>query len=202
MKLPSKPSSVIPVPKLALLQTVLMMILYDARTLAFQPLNTRSNSGLSFPSTAPFQYNRNQAACFDFYMVPPEATSTSSTISSSSTTYGDISPKYPTQRGTTVDSRKIIEESGGKRHLTAVRLSHILFLSNDLATMSLSRLRKAEITFDDLAAQISNCAETREEGGSIGWVSCSEGDGLNEHLDGFFPPEARQKVLEASTKVR
>lgn len=124
-----------------------------------------------------------------------------SMVSTSPTsTTDDLSPKYPTLRGTTVDSRKIIAEGAGKKHLTAVRLSHILFLSEELASSSLSKLRQADITFDDLASQISNCAETRDAGGSIGWVSCSEGDGTNEHLDGFFPTEARNEVIGKSTK--
>ena len=113
----------------------------------------------------------------------------------------DTLSKYPTQRGTTVDSREIVAQGAGKKYLTAVRLSHILFQSEELASISLNRLRAGDISFDDLAKQISNCDETREHGGHIGWASCSEGDGTNEHLDGFFPAEARIEAMDLSTKV-
>ena len=82
--------------------------------------------------------------------------------------------KYPTSRGQTVDSRKIIATGAGRLHLTAVRLSHILFASEGLAEASLHELRKASLTFDDLARQISLCIETRDKGGSIGWVTIDD----------------------------
>lgn len=107
--------------------------------------------------------------------------------------------KYPTKRGSEVDSRKIVAGGSGRDHLTAVRLKHIVFASEELASMSLAQLRSAQTNFDDLAAQISNCAETREQGGEIGWVSVSVGAD-NEHLDLILPEEARIKVLGTSTK--
>jgi len=100
---------------------------------------------------------------------------------------------YPTERGSEVDSRKIVAQK-----LTAVRLSHILFASEELATNSLNELRSASLSFDDLARQISNCAETREQGGSIGWVALDDND--NEHLDLVLPPDGRTRVLEQTTK--
>lgn len=101
---------------------------------------------------------------------------------------------YPTERGSEVDSRKIVAQ----KQLAAVRLSHILFASEELATNSLNKLRSASLSFDDLARQISNCAETREQGGSIGWVALDDAE--NEHLDLVLPPEARSLVLEQTTK--
>lgn len=109
--------------------------------------------------------------------------------------------KYPTSRGQTVDSRKIIATGAGRLHLTAVRLSHILFASEGLAEASLHELRKASLTFDDLARQISLCIETRDKGGSIGWVTIDDQDGSkNEHLDGLFPLQAREQAVHITTK--
>lgn len=109
--------------------------------------------------------------------------------------------KYPTRRGETIDSRKIIATGAGRLHLTAVRIAHILFASMDLAETSLHELRKATISFEELAKQISMCSESREKGGSIGWVAIDDQDGSkNEHLDGIFPPEARQQAIHITTK--
>lgn len=92
-----------------------------------------------------------------------------------------------------MDSRKIVAQE-----LTAVRLSHILFASEELASKSLNELRSASLAFDDFAKQISNCAETRKEGGSIGWVSLDDTE--NEHLDLLLPPEARRQAMAQTTK--
>lgn len=98
-----------------------------------------------------------------------------------------------------MDSRKIV--AGNKEHLTAVRLSHILFASEEMASNCLAELRSANISFEDLAKQLSNCVETRDQGGAIGWVAIhEEGTAVNEHLDLLLPPEARAKALELSTK--
>ena len=107
--------------------------------------------------------------------------------------------KYPTQRGSTVDSRKIVSQGLAQSNLQAIRVKHILFATEDLAKASLNELRSAGIFFDDLAKQLSNCAETRDEGGEIGWVNI-ETDG-NEHLDLILPKYAREKVFQTSTKV-
>ena len=109
--------------------------------------------------------------------------------------------KYPTARGSEVDSRKIIaSSSSGRNHLSAVRIKHILFASEDLAKQSLNELRSAGMNFDDLAMQISNCGETRQSGGEIGWVSVSNEE-LNRHLDDILPENARNEVLGMTTKV-
>jgi hypothetical protein len=107
--------------------------------------------------------------------------------------------KYPTARGSEVDSRKIV---AGRQKLTAVRLSHIIFASEEMAVSSLKQLRSASVSFDELAKQISNCVETRQHGGSIGWVAVDDDTSVNEHLDLVLPPEARKEVLQLSTKVK
>lgn len=113
--------------------------------------------------------------------------------------------KYPTSRGSEVDSRKIIATGAGRQHLTAIRLAHILFASDELAEASLHELRTASISFEELAGQISLCTETRNEGGSIGWVTIKEEDNSddgskNEHLDPIFPRAAREQAIQITTK--
>ena len=74
------------------------------------------------------------------------------------------------------------------------------------------------MTFEQMASILSNCAETREEGGDIGWVNLSEtfddtddtfdavdiGENRkknpNEHLDLILPPSARKELLATPTK--
>lgn len=132
--------------------------------------------------------------------------------------------KYPTLRGSEVDSRKIIATGAGRQHLTAVRVSHILFATDDLAQASLHELQKGVISFEELAKQISLCPHTREKGGSVGWISIGEhfkgssstendntkgssieavdveADTINEHLDEIFPARARIQTVHISTK--
>jgi len=128
--------------------------------------------------------------------------------------------KYPTQRGSEVDSRKIINyntnsdddnsSDGGSASspLLSLRLSHILFASQELATQTLDKLTKAEWNFEQMATSVSNCAETREEGGSVGWLNLSENfnsDNIevknpNEHLDLILPPSARQFIIDTPSK--
>ncbi len=112
--------------------------------------------------------------------------------------------KYPTERGSTVDSRKIISKGLAKTNLKAIRMKHILFATEDLATSSLYELRSAGLFFDDLAKQISNCVESREQGGEIGWVNAVDDDDSdgNDHLDLILPQAARNEVLRTSSKVR
>ena len=147
-----------------------------------------------------------------FAFVPQRLVSTRT--SKSSTTLGMVlatpPSKYPTQRGTEVDSRKIVTAES----VEAIRINHMLFASEDLARSSLQELKAASIRFDELASQISMCTETREEGGNIGWMTLTKGkDGVstdnednidekNEHLDLLLPPEARKELGRKHTKVR
>jgi hypothetical protein len=110
--------------------------------------------------------------------------------------------KYPTLRGSEVDSRKIIATGAGRQHLTAVRIHHILFQTDELAQATLHQVRSAAIPFEDMATQISACAETRDKGGEIGWITVNEEDdpSINEHLDIIFPKEAREQLILITTK--
>lgn len=141
--------------------------------------------------------------------TPTKATITITTTDQSpATTTATATTAWPTRRGTTVDSRKIIATGAGRQHLMAVRLAHILFASEELAEASLHELRTATIAFEDLARQISLCEETRDAGGTIGWVSTGDADAANddgpansnEHLDGIFPQQARQQAVAITTK--
>ena len=176
------------------LPALLLMLAKEGSSFQLTP----SVSSKTSSKVIPFQHQIKSRHPSFLQMV---STSPAPPTNANATATSEFDTKYPTQRGTTVDSRKIVAAGTGKKHLSAVRLSHILFLNEELASVSLNQLQNADITFDDLASQISNCAETRDHGGSIGWVSCAEGDGTNEHLDGFFPMEARNKVLETTTKV-
>ncbi|CAB9524412.1 tRNA-2-methylthio-N(6)-dimethylallyladenosine synthase [Seminavis robusta] len=126
-------------------------------------------------------------------------------------------PRYPTLRGTEVDSRKIIATGAGRQYLTAIRLAHILFASRELAEVSLHQLRAAHTGFSDLAQQISSCTATRDKGGSLGWMNVpkqqqddekedtqpianNKEEDPDEHLDMIFPPEARQQMVQITTK--
>jgi hypothetical protein len=112
--------------------------------------------------------------------------------------------KYPTARGTTVDSRKIVSQGLAKTNLKALRLKHILFATKELATSSLHELRTAGLFFDEFAKQISACKESRDEGGEIGWVNVGGDDDVdaNEHLDLILSKAARDEVIKMSSKVR
>jgi Uncharacterized protein family UPF0004/PPIC-type PPIASE domain len=116
--------------------------------------------------------------------------------------------KYPTARGTTTDARQIIATGMGKRHLEAVRLSHILFCSRELAAETLDLLRIGQQSFEDVAQQVSACETTKRHGGSIGWVQVNENteggpaahSEINSHLDDVLPRAAREQVVQISTK--
>ena len=84
----------------------------------------------------------------------------------------DYNPKQATTTGTNDDDANTSSSSSSP--LLALRLSHILFASTELARQSLEKLTKAEWNFDKMAMVVSNCPETREEGGSVGWVNLNE----------------------------
>lgn len=174
-------------------------------------------SGLAWQPLAAFHYQRMQAqqqqrqhARIPFLRMASTAERSSLPESSSKTT-STRSPtsvaKYPTQRGSEVDSRKIIATGAGRQHLTAIHVHHVLFASEELALASLHQLRNAEIPFATLATQISACAATRDKAGAIGWISVPSRDSLdanggvsNEHLDEIFPEEARDRIVQITTK--
>jgi Uncharacterized protein family UPF0004/PPIC-type PPIASE domain len=132
------------------------------------------------------------------------------------TTARGANVKYPTARGTTTDARQIIATGMGKKYLEAVRLSHILFCSHELATETLDVLRSGTQSFEEVAQLVSACDMTKSHGGAVGWVQVNEraetssshessnaensqGE-INSHLDDILPPNAREQVLQISTK--
>ncbi|GKY93965.1 hypothetical protein MPSEU_000363400 [Mayamaea pseudoterrestris] len=123
--------------------------------------------------------------------------------------------KYPTTRGSEVDSRKIIASGAARKHLQAVRLKHVLFATEPLALASLHDLRSATLEFEQLAKMVSACSLTRDKGGAIGWVNVGGNDAENvnddedhddssnsneDHLDELIPRAARQQLVQMSTK--
>jgi len=159
------------------------------------------DDAFAFPSNFSFKTSVSSTLNIQY---PPQASFGKETLlrmvsASYQTSIATPTPKYPTARGGIVDSRKIIANGAGREHLSAVRLKHILFASKELASLSLAKLRHAGINFDDLAMQISNCAETREKRGEIGWVGVGV-EGSNEHLDLILSENSRETVLQKTTK--
>jgi hypothetical protein len=107
-----------------------------------------------------------------------------------------VNVKYPTVRGSEVDSRLFIDYkkttgtkssptsssdgSSSSSPLLALRVSHILFASKELATQTLNKLTTSTTTaseewnFEHVAKSISNCLATRDAGGEVGWVNLNE----------------------------
>jgi len=144
---------------------------------------------------------------------------TNKAVVTSPVTGSETNIKYPTARGSSVDSRLFIdyktpqnEEEGSP--LLALRLNHILFASTELAKQTLDKLTKSEWNFEEMAKIVSNCEVTRDEGGSVGWLNLGEDfnndsstkgeekrfKNPNEHLDLILPPSARQSILSTPTK--
>jgi hypothetical protein len=110
-------------------------------------------------------------------------------------------PVYPVQRGSEVDSRKIVATARGRQHLQAVRMAHILFATEELATASLQQVRSSLVTFEQLARQISACAVTRDHGGLLGWVPVTlESEDKEDPFEAMLPKEARERVTHITTK--
>ena len=82
------------------------------------------------------------------------------------------------------------QEQERLRKVNSVRVRHILVSTSDLALQLMDQLRTFKTDFADLAAQISNCESSRNEGGNVGWVS--EADSF---LDDVLPLAARQAAL-------
>ena len=170
----------------------------------------------SFVSVSVVNVNVNGNGNFDWHCHVDAGTTTAvamassdARVSSSSSPFPSsrtaVKPKYPVQRGEELDSRKIV--ANNRQHLTAIRLNHILFATEELATQTLYGLKTATLAFDDLAEQVSNCDLTRHEKGAIGWVNTNTNNDANnrtddQHLDLILPPDARNKILNMNTKVR
>eukprot|EP00577_Skeletonema_sp_RCC1716_P005491 CAMPEP_0113418136 /NCGR_PEP_ID=MMETSP0013_2-20120614/26042_1 /TAXON_ID=2843 ORGANISM="Skeletonema costatum, Strain 1716" /NCGR_SAMPLE_ID=MMETSP0013_2 /ASSEMBLY_ACC=CAM_ASM_000158 /LENGTH=768 /DNA_ID=CAMNT_0000305345 /DNA_START=44 /DNA_END=2350 /DNA_ORIENTATION=+ /assembly_acc=CAM_ASM_000158 len=183
----------------------LLFLLSASSTQAFQPASSLSSHHHHHPLASAVAGNEETVQ-----------------IVTSPITGSETNIKYPTQRGSEVDSRKIInyntnndDENNNASPLLALRLSHILFASKELATQTLDKLTAAEWNFEQMATSVSNCAETREEGGSVGWLNLSENfndttniisnddneeKNPNEHLDLILPPSARQYIIDTPSK--
>ena len=112
-------------------------------------------------------------------------------------------PKYPTKRGSTVDSRKIIPTNGDRNSTVSFRLAHILFATEEMAMSALRMLSSArETTFREMANQISLCATTRSAHGEIGWISSShpQDDANNFGVENILPAVAQKEVFQKTTK--
>ena len=101
-----------------------------------------------------------------------------------------------------MDSRKIV---GRRDDLLALRLSHVLFATSDMALQALELLTKngdENTNFETRARMTSLCQETRDEGGNVGWVGLDEDfdGGQNGHLDSILPPSARKRIAETPSK--
>ena len=115
-------------------------------------------------------------------LVQHKVTNSDTTSTSVSVSAGN-NIKYPTQRGSEVDIRNLISLD----QITAVRLSHVLFLTETFAKEQLQLYLRSNgnmnlandkigtqiqmMTFQDLAQAVSSCDITRDEGGTIGWVN-------------------------------
>jgi hypothetical protein len=89
------------------------------------------------------------------------------------------------------------QEQERLRKVNSVRVRHILVSTSDLALQLMDQLRTFKTDFADLAAQISNCESSRNEGGNVGWVS--EADSF---LDDVLPLAARQAALSKKPGTR
>ena len=188
-------------------------------TAAFSAIISLSSPSCTqaFQATPPSHHHRPHPLASTVAGDTDEATVVTSPITGSETNI-----KYPTKRGSEVDSRKFINYSTTNNNnsndsddnsspLLALRLSHILFASKELAKQTLDKLTKAEWNFEQMATSVSNCAETREEGGSVGWLNLSEQfdtnddydielKNPNEHLDLIIPPSAREDIISTPSK--
>ena len=167
-------------------------------------IHSRISEKYHFSSTTTTSSSSTQLQMVQTQSSPEKQRASTTAASTSTAAIATPTPKYPTQRGAEVDARKIIATGAGRQYLTAIRLAHILFASRDLAEASLHELRSASISFEDLAQQISNCPETRTKGGHLGWISISEDkhtdNDPDEHLNELFPQEAREQIVQITTK--
>jgi parvulin-like peptidyl-prolyl isomerase len=180
---------------------VALLLLSVTYSLSFTFIPASSSLSCSLRRTKQRMSDGSRRAIHNLYMVSTDdilvSTNLRSSIPTATTT---SSSTYPTARGSEVDSRKIIATAAGRKYLTAVRLAHILLLSEDMAQDCLHQLRSASINFEDLARQISNCAETRTKGGELGWICTSFSQEKDQHLDDVFPQQAREHVVHITTK--
>ncbi len=75
-------------------------------------------------------------------------------------------------------------------NVEALWVRHILLQTRSLADEIFQLLKRGERDFDDIARTLSDCAETRNSGGEIGWVGVESG-----HLDEIMDLSAREYLL-------
>ena len=75
-----------------------------------------------------FQFHPSQPSCVTTQRIRTNVAPLCSSLQNSPSTVGTTNIKYPTLRGSEVDSRKIVSEP-----LLALRVGHVLFASEELA---------------------------------------------------------------------
>jgi hypothetical protein len=183
---------------LALVVVLAGVALQGGTVQAFTATTSRSNAG----RTVIQDVSTRHAAATALRMVSTSPNSNPSPNLNAVGVSSTPASKYPTARGSEVDSRKIIAMGNGRQHLTAVRIQHILFTTEALAESTLHQVRQSTTPFEEMATQISACTETRDKGGAIGWITINEEDdpSVNEHLDLIFPKKAREQLIQITTK--
>ncbi len=74
--------------------------------------------------------------------------------------------------------------------IEALWVRHILLQTRSLADEVFQLLKRGKRDFDEIARTLSDCMETRNSGGEIGWVGIE-----SDHLDGILGLSAREYLL-------
>jgi hypothetical protein len=112
-------------------------------------------------------------------------------------------PKYPIERGSMVDSRKIVHPTS----TLSIRVAHILFETEEMAISALQRLTSSPHTsLQEMAGQISACKVTRSKNGDVGWIhASSDEEHVQAHNGGrnpydILPTAAQIEIFQRTTK--
>ena len=112
-------------------------------------------------------------------------------LSSDFTLYSQTpTPSYPTQRGTSTDSRQIVSQTS----TSAYRLRHVLLASESAAEEVMTLLKKGELLFTEVARTFSACEITRSKDGEVGWFDFSGHDVSDHPLDPILPLSIRSEL--------
>jgi tRNA-2-methylthio-N6-dimethylallyladenosine synthase len=84
----------------------------------------------------------------------------------------------------------LIQETLDKQTVQAFRVRHIVVANDELANMTRQDIQKG-IDFSALAGMVSDCQETRESGGEVGWVTL---DDKHEAVGALLPRAAREEI--------
>ncbi|GMI00050.1 hypothetical protein TrVE_jg14297 [Triparma verrucosa] len=119
-------------------------------------------------------------------------------LSSDFTLYSKTpTPSYPTQRGTSTDSRQIVSQTS----TSAYRLRHILLASESAAEEVMTLLKNGKLLFTEVARTFSACEITRSKDGEVGWFDFSGHDVSDHPLDPILPLSIRSE-LAVSTSMK